>query len=127
MMPKPYWQLGETPCPPQDIRFGLHGAPVDSGATQSFHVGVAGVAKGNAAGLPFVVTNELLCGHLARVLLPPVPPGFIIDHNGTPHYVSLNFNLAGEDLPPADPGAIANARPDLACGIVLFDIWMVNG
>jgi hypothetical protein len=102
------------------------GAPVGSGATQSFHVGVAGVAKGNSPGLPFVVANELLCGHLARVLLLPVPPGFIIEHNGTPHYVSLNFNLAGEDLPPADPGAIQSAHPDLACGIVLFDIWIVN-
>ena len=57
----------------------------------------------------------------------PVPPGFIIDHDGKPHYVSLNFNLAGEDLPPADPEAIAVAHPNLACGIILYDIWVVNG
>ena len=88
---------------------------------------MAGIAKGNSPGLPFIVANELLCGHLARVLLLPIPPGFIIDHNGTLHYVSLTFNLAGEDLPPADPGAIASTHPELACGIVLFDVWIVNG
>jgi hypothetical protein len=85
-----------------------------------------GIAKGASPALPYVVANELICGNLARLLLLPVPPGFIIDHNAAPHYVSLNFNLAGEDLPPADPAAVVTNLPDLACGIVAFDAWVLN-
>ncbi|MCB9654160.1 MAG: hypothetical protein H6729_08540 [Deltaproteobacteria bacterium] len=55
----------------------------------------------------YVVANELIAEHLARALLLPIPPGFIIEHKGKPHYVSLNFNLSGEDLPPANPQAAA--------------------
>ena len=95
-------------------------------ATGSLHVGVAGVAKKAAGGQPFAVANELICDNLARAILLPVPPGFIIEEAGDPWFVSLNFNLAGEDLPPVNAGALASAQPKLACGIVLFDIWLVN-
>jgi hypothetical protein len=99
---------------------------VGQGATQSLHVGVAGVAKGNSPDYPYVVSNELVCNQLARAIILPTPPGFIIEHNSQPYYVSLNFNLAGQDLPPADPVAVIQGSPDLACGIILFDIWVVN-
>ena len=55
-----------------------------------------------------------------------MPPGFLIDKGGGPHHVSLNFNLAGQDLPPADAAAIVAAHAELAWGIVLFDAWVVN-
>ena len=103
------------------------GAPVGEGATQSFHVGVAGIAKGSTVTLPYTVSNELISNLLARSIFLPTPPGFIIDHNNEAHYVSLNFNLAGQDLPPVDPVALVAAHPQLACGIVLFDMWIVNG
>src|SRR5262249_23482686 len=102
------------------------GAAVGDGATHSFHVGVAGIAKGASVDLPYVVANELLCNLLARSIFLPTPPGFIIEHNNQPHYVSLNFNLAGHDLPPADAAALVANHPRLACGIVLFDMWVVN-
>jgi len=102
------------------------GNHVGRGAMESLHVGIAGVAKKANAGLPFAVANELICGHLARAILLPVPPGFIIEQDGAPWYVSLNFNLAGEDLPPVNAGALIRAQPRVACGIVLFDIWVVN-
>jgi len=102
------------------------GGPVGQGASNSFHVGVAGVAKMDQAALPFVVANELICSLLARAILLPIPPGFIIDHQGVPCYVSLNFNLAGEDLPPVDAAVISAQQPTLSCGIVLFDVWVVN-
>lgn len=98
-----------------------------AGATGAMHVGVAGVAKPNSAGLPLVVANEWVCHMLARAILLPIPPGFIIDLNGQPHYVSLNFNLAGLALPPADTALIVASHPELAAGIVLFDVWVANG
>ncbi len=102
------------------------GDRVDDGASQSFHVGVAGIAKKRSDQQPLVVANELLCVSLARAILLPVPPGFIIEHESSPCYVSLNFNLAGEDLPPASPAGVVSQDPALACGIVLFDIWVTN-
>lgn len=87
---------------------------------------MAGIAKGNTGELPFVVANELICARLASAILLPVPPGFIIDKDGSPHYASLNFNLAGEDLPPANVESLVLRDPALAMGITIFDIWIVN-
>jgi hypothetical protein len=84
------------------------GSPVGEGAMQSMHVGVAGLAKCALPAQPYAVVNELICGHLAHALLLPIPPGFIIEHEDKPYHVSLNFNLAGEDLPPVD--AASGAR-----------------
>jgi hypothetical protein len=102
------------------------GAPVGIGAMQSLHVGVAGVAKAAAPAIPYAVSNELICGYLARAILLPVPPGFLINKGGVPYHVSLNFNLAGQELPPADAAAVVAAHPRLSWGIILFDSWVVN-
>lgn len=103
------------------------GSEVGSGATRPLHVGVAGVAKQSPQERPYAVASELLCGNLARILLLPVPPSFIIENDtGIPHHVSLNFALAGENLPPVNPAAVVAHDNALACGIVLFDIWMGN-
>jgi hypothetical protein len=94
---------------------------------QSVHVGVAGVAKKANPGMPHAVATELLCANLARSLLLPVPPSFIVeDGAGVPYHVSLNFALAGQNLPPADTAALVAAHPHLACGIVMFDVWVGN-
>lgn len=103
------------------------GGAVGQGAMASVRVGVAGVAKKANAGLPYVVASELLCANLARHILLPVPPSFVIQNDdGIPYHVSLNFALAGENLPPADAPAIAAALPSLAWGTVIFDIWVGN-
>lgn len=103
------------------------GSPVGQGATQSMNVGVAGIAKKALPQLPYTVANELICVKLARAVLLPIPPGFIIEEGGEPYYVSLNFNLAGQDLPPANVSDLVQNHPNLACGIILFDAWVVNG
>jgi hypothetical protein len=101
------------------------GPAVGIGATAPMHVGIAGIAKTNAPHAT-VVANELVCNQLATALLLPTPPGFLIQHGGAPYYVSLNFNLAGHNLPPADPAALVAAHPELAWGITLFDAWVLN-
>jgi hypothetical protein len=102
------------------------GGLVGDGVSQSIHVGVSGIAKAATVDFPNVIANELICAELARSVLLPVPTGFIIDHDSRPHYVSLNFNLAGEDLPPIDARAVISADSRLACGVILFDIWVAN-
>lgn len=102
------------------------GKPVGRGVMSSLHVGIAAIAKAANATHPFTVANELICNRLAQVLLLPVPPGFIVEHNQKPHFVSLNFNLAGNDLPPADASAVVRDLPELACGVVVFDAWVAN-
>lgn len=92
----------------------------------SVHVGIAGVAKRGTDAQPYAVANEIFCGALARALFLPVPPTFVVLKDGALYNVSLNFNLSGMDLPPADCEALVNAHPDLACGIVLFDAWVLN-
>src|SRR5438128_655766 len=113
--------------PATSYKIWAMGAAVGQGAMASLHVGVAGVAKAANAGEPYAVASELICGYLARAVLLPIPPGFIIENAGVKHHVSLNFNLAGQALPPANAAAIVANHPSLAWGIVLFDVWVLNG
>lgn len=102
------------------------GPPVGQGATGSVHVGVAGIAKAATPNLPYTVPNELVCTHLARLMMLPIPPSFLIEKEGKPHHVSLDFNLAGQSLPPVDAAAMVAAHPKLAVGIIVFDAWVFN-
>lgn len=103
------------------------GNPVGKGATSPYHVAVLGVAKASNPNMPRTVANELICADLGRAIRLPIPPSFIVMKENVPYHVSLNFYLAGESLPDADPSAVAAAHPDLCCGIVLFDSWICNG
>lgn len=103
------------------------GGPVGQGVTGSVYVSVHGVAKSNSAQYPTIVANELMCNRLASALLLPVPPGFLIKLDDVPHFASLNFNLSGQSLPPADATAIVSSFPTLSWGILLFDMWVLNG
>ena len=102
------------------------GPSVGEGITQANYIGVSGVAKAASDDLPFVITNELICSYLAKAILLPIPPGFVIEDEGIPYFVSLNFNLVGEDLPPANVSKIVKNHPELSCGIILFDLWILN-
>ena len=58
----------------------------------------------------------------------PIPLGVILERDRQLYYASLHVAVAGEKLPPAtedDLDAIA-ADESLACGIVMFDSWIVN-
>jgi hypothetical protein len=102
------------------------GNAVGIGASAPLYVGIAGVAKAASQSVPATVSNELICGSLGRAVCLPIPPGFLVDKGGVPYYVSLDFNLSGQSLPPADPQALVTAQPAIAAGVVLFDLWIVN-
>lgn len=103
------------------------GRPVGQGATAPVYMGVAAVAKMATNDFPFIVANEMICNHLARSLFLPCPPGVTIEHETDQYFVSLDFNIAGGSLPPANPRAIVQFDPRLAWGVILFDLWVLNG
>lgn len=102
------------------------GERIHLGSAPMRHVGVAGVAKTSSSEIPYLVANELICAKLAQALMLPVPPGFLVSHNDEKWFVSLNFNLAGEDLPPILSSKVAREHPELTTGIIVFDIWIAN-
>jgi hypothetical protein len=58
----------------------------------------------------------------------PIPLGMILERDREIYYASLHVAVAGEKLPPAteeDLDAIAS-NESLACGIVMFDSWILN-
>jgi hypothetical protein len=113
--------------------------PVGSGVTGAQWASVRAVLKRNTPDDPYCVANELICGHLGQFLGLPIPPhGLFQESSGTgnrlPWFGTLNFNLAGDSLPPADADDCVNAysdenavRPDVVTGTLLFDIWVANG
>jgi hypothetical protein len=105
--------------------FGV-GLPVGEGASNSFHVGVAAIAKKAEPNQPNVVINELFCSTLAGYLFLPCPPGILLANNGETYFCSLNFNLAGQSLPPAPVDEVVAISPEISWGITLFDVWVMN-
>ena len=96
------------------------------GVVPSCYVGIAGIAKPNTPAMPYTVFNELISNRFANLLMLPCPPGFMIEPEGEPYFVSLNFNLSGQDLPPANPNLIIQNHQNLVWGIILFDAWIAN-
>jgi hypothetical protein len=84
--------------------------------------------KGNPKPPPFDIANEYVAAELGRLLRLPVPPSFVADLPGGEGiaFCSLGFNLAAEQLPPCNPAEVAAAEPNLASGIIVFDIWIAN-
>ena len=102
------------------------GHPVGIGVTGAIHVGIAGIAKKATAHDTYTIVNEMVCSHLARALFLPCPPGALIEKSSEKYFFSLDFNMSGMALPPADAAAIVAAHPRLAWGIIAFDCLVMN-
>src|SRR5258708_35918019 len=87
---------------------------------------MAGIAKKSKANEPHIVGNELVCNMLGRMLLLPCPPGALLENNGEVYFCSLDFNMAGQALPPAPAAIIVSEAPELSWGVTLFDILVMN-
>jgi hypothetical protein len=119
--------------PYQIIRFEQ---PVGSGVTNAMWASVRAVLKRNSQDEPYCVPNELICGLLGQFLGLPVPPCGLFVEPRNPSVLSfgtMNFNLGGDNLPPADPDDCFTAyadpthpRPDAVVGVLLFDVWVLN-
>jgi hypothetical protein len=115
-----------APMPASKYKVYGVGQPVGQGASNSFHVGVAAIGKKAEPNQPNVVINELFCSTLARCLFLPCPPGVLLENNGETYFCSLNFNLAGQSLPPAPVADVVALHPETCWGITLFDVLVMN-
>lgn len=55
-----------------------------------------------------------------------MPSRGYLGQRGAPYYFSLDFNLAGHALPPADPATVVATFPRLSWGVILFDSLVMN-
>jgi hypothetical protein len=102
------------------------GPQVANTATAPVFVSIAGVAKKSQPAAPYIVVNELICNALARMLVLPCPPGALMHQDKDTYFFSLDFNLAGQALPPVSPSSIVKSFPRKAWGIILFDALIMN-
>lgn len=103
------------------------GPQVAATATAPVIVNIAGVGKKALPGQPFIVANELVCSAIARLLLLPCPPGALMQKNGDTYFFSLDFNIAGQSLPPISAPDVVAKFPRLCWGIIVFDALVMNG
>ncbi len=89
---------------------------------------LSAVAKQNSPeAAPYCIPNEWICGELGRFLRLPIPPVSIVSEtSGGPFFASLDFNLAGDSLPPVNVAKCEQALPHLSAGLLIFDIWVAN-
>lgn len=83
--------------------------------------------KPNRPDMPWLVANEFLGSRLATAIGLPTPPG---DLGQDPNHPLLWVTtvIEAEDMPfaPADTDALVEREPDLAAGIFVFDVWILN-
>lgn len=99
---------------------------VGVGASAARYVGVSGIAKLHTSG-KYTVANEWVCGELAKLLRIPIPPSFLIaSEEGALHFVSADFSLSREALPPVVPDDVVKQHPALSAQVVAFDALVTN-
>jgi hypothetical protein len=102
---------------------------LNTGVAETWQVSISAVAKCNTTDVPYALANEYVCGELGRFLGLPVPPCGLLqapNHAVTRWFASLDFNLAGNSLPPVDPQACWQNLPDLCTGLLLFNALVAN-
>lgn len=102
------------------------GPQVANTATAPVYVSIAGVGKKSQAATPYIVANELISNGLARMLVLPCPPGALMHQGAETYFFSLDFNLAGQSLPPISPSFIVKTFARKAWGIIIFDVLIMN-
>lgn len=102
-------------------------SPIGEGLTGAAYCSLEGVIKFDSDDAAYTVANEFICARLGIAIGLPTPPGTIARTNdGKAAYVMLRFGDQGDKPPPVNPATFAAERPDLACGIVIFDDWIMN-
>lgn len=76
---------------------------------------------------PYLLANEWICSNIAWYLRLPVPPFALMRTGGSARFfASLDFGKKNSVTPDMIPERVAKKLPDLATGIVLFDILIAN-
>lgn len=100
----------------------------DYHARDIYLVGIQAFAKAYDVS-PCEFANEYVCGLLAQAIRLPVAQGVFVNRKGEAHYASFNSYVSKmigpRCIPPHAKEIVANL-PVLACGIVVFDVWIHN-
>ena len=56
----------------------------------------------------------------------PCPPGALMQKDADTYFFSLDFNIAGQALPPVSAPALVAKFPRLVWGIIVFDAFVMN-
>jgi hypothetical protein len=99
-----------------------------NGASQGCWGHISAALKDNRAH-PYTVANEYICAELGHTLRLPIPPSGFVRENGHADevwFASLNFTVDEEQPPPMFPDQFVAVAPNIASGIVLFDILIAN-
>ena len=89
------------------------------------HFEIEGIGKSNHP-TPFAVPNEYICANLGAYIGLPIPPFCIArDERGKYYFVSLSVDR--NVFQEAAPAILACNEPEVASGVVLFDIFILNG
>lgn len=112
--------------PPTNYKVIGWGSGIGDGVSQAQYVQLSGVAKRNSTTEPNIVAAEMIAARLGQAILLPIPPAFIVEGEKGPWFASLDFNLAGESLPPVKPAEVVAQFPKISAGIIVFDAWIMN-
>jgi hypothetical protein len=74
----------------------------------------------------YTAADELVCYERGHAIGLPIPAGVEIKQDREPYHASLDFNIAGHKLPPADTVKRVEHEPILACEILAFDVCVAN-
>jgi hypothetical protein len=112
--------------PAMNYKIWQWGPKCRQGTLEAWNVGITTRAKRGGQDSPFAIANELIALRLGKAIGLPIPDGFVIWRDDEPYFASMNFNLDEWNLPPADVVAVATDTVDMACGVLVFDCWIVN-
>lgn len=106
--------------------FDSYGAQVDGSDTVST-VRIGAFARRNTPDRPHGVVNDYVASALGMAIGLPVPPGLLVQVGNTGYgYVSMQFGVKGDALPPVIFPQFAAERTWEAWGVIAFDQWVYN-
>ena|ERR1017187_1171006 len=75
--------------------------------------------------------NEYICGTLGTFIGLPIPPFAMLEKRSgsvmeSLWFASLDYRLAGEDMPEIHPPTVFSQLDDICLGVILFDLWIAN-
>ncbi|MFJ9787808.1 HipA family kinase [Amycolatopsis sp. NPDC101161] len=102
--------------------------PAAEGANDCWWGTARVLIKPNQTDHEWLVAIEYVTARLAAAIGIPVPAGELAElpPDGQVVWVSAVVEHGGEQFAPADAQVIAAQAPDLAAGVFVFDVWILN-
>jgi hypothetical protein len=104
-----------------------------SGISESWWLEILAVGKKvKASGFEvWFPANEYISASLGTFIGLPVPPFVMLEKRNSSGqeslwFASLDYRLAGEDMPDIVPEIVFKELEDTCMGVILFDLWVAN-